>query len=68
MAKVFAWSPIRELMKSSGAEMVAKAAVDELITYLEKYAKALTNKGLEMCRHAGRKKLIKEDIEMALNL
>ncbi len=68
MAKVFAWSPIRELMKSSGAEMVAKAAVDELIGYLEKYAKELTVKGLEMCRHAGRKKLIQDDIEMALNL
>ena len=55
-------------MKSSGAEMVAKAAVDELIVYLEKLAKDLTNKGLEMCRHAGRKKLIKEDIQMALDL
>ena len=46
MPKVFAWSPIKELMKSCGAEMVSREAVDELITpdkykFLE--AKGLTN-------------------------
>lgn len=66
--KVFAWSPIRELMKKSGAEMVSKDAVDELISFLEGYAKELTNKALEMTRHSGRKKLTKEDMEMALEL
>ena len=66
--KVFAWSPIRELMKKSGAEMVSRDAVDELISYLEKLAKELTNKALEMSRHSGRKKLTKADMEMALDL
>ncbi len=66
--KVFAWSPIRELMKKSGAEMVSRDAVDELISYLEKFAKNLTNKALEMSRHSGRKKLTKSDMEMALDL
>jgi DNA-binding protein len=68
MAKTFAWSPIRELMKKSGAEMVSKDAVDELIEYLERYAKELTNKALEMSRHANRKKLTKLDMELALEL
>ena len=66
--KVFAWSPIRELMKSAGAEMVAHEAVDELIEYLEDRARHVTMKALEMTRHAGRKKLTKEDIEMAYEL
>ncbi|WP_457558615.1 histone [Candidatus Harpocratesius sp.] len=66
--KVFAWSPIRELMKEAGAEMVSKDAVDELISYLEKYAKALTTRALEMTRHSQRKKLTKSDMEMALEL
>ncbi|MHA1647109.1 MAG: histone [Promethearchaeota archaeon] len=66
--KTFSWSPIRELMKSSGAEMVSRDAVDELIAHLEKYAKELTNKALEMSRHSGRKKLTKDDMEMALTL
>lgn len=68
MTKVFAWSPIRELMKKSGAEMVAKDAVDRMIEYLEVEAKKITNKALEMTRHSGRKKLTKEDIELALDL
>ena len=66
--KVFAWSPIRELMKKSGAEMVSRDAVDELIVYLEKFAKELTNRALEMSRHSGRKKLTKADMEMAVSL
>ena len=68
MAKIFAWSPIRELMKKSGAEMVARKAVDELIDYLERSARDLTVRALEMCRHAGRKKLTKEDLKLALSL
>jgi len=51
----FAWSPVRKLMKDNGAEMVARDAVDALIDYLEKLAKGMTNKALEMTRHAGRK-------------
>ena len=42
-------------MKDNGAEMVARDAVDALIDYLQKLAKAMTNKALEMTRHAGRK-------------
>ncbi|MHA1732550.1 MAG: histone [Promethearchaeota archaeon] len=66
--KVFAWSPIRELMKSNGAEMVARDAVDELISYLEIVAKEYTNKALEFSRHAGRKKITPEDMQLAIKL
>ncbi|MBD3197000.1 MAG: histone [Candidatus Lokiarchaeota archaeon] len=66
--KVFAWSPIRKLMKDNGAEMVARDAVDALIEYLEKLAKDMTRKALEMTRHASRKKLTVEDMELAMKL
>ena len=66
--KVFAWSPIRKLMKDNGAEMVARDAVDGLIGYLESVAKGVTNKALEMTRHAGRKKLTVEDMTLAMSL
>ena len=66
--KVFAWSPIRKLMKDNGAEMVARDAVDALISYLEGVAKSVTNKALEMTRHAGRKKLTVEDMTLAMSL
>jgi histone H3/H4 len=66
--KVFAWSPVRKLMKDNGAEMVARDAVDALIDYLEKLAKNMTNKALEMTRHAGRKKLTLEDMDLAMKI
>ena len=66
--KVFAWSPIRTLMKDNGAEMVARDAVDALIDYLEKSARNVTSKALEMTRHAGRNKLTLGDMELAMKL
>ena len=66
--KVFAWSPVRKLMKDNGAEMVARDAVDALIDYLQKLAKTMTNKALEMTRHAGRKKLTVGDMDLAMKL
>ena len=66
--KVFSWSPIRELMKSAGATMVSHDAVDSLIDHLEVYARNLTSLALEMTQHSGRKKLTKDDMELALNL
>jgi histone H3/H4 len=67
-AKIFAWSPIREMMKANGAEMVARDAVDELISVLERQAKDLTNRALEFSRHAGRKKVTADDMKLALKL
>lgn len=67
-AKIFAWSPIRELMKANGAEMVARDAVDELISVLERQAKDITNRALEFSRHAGRKKVTADDMNLALKL
>ncbi len=66
--KVFAWSPVRKLMKDNGAEMVAREAVDALIDYLEKVARGVTNKALEMTRHANRKKLTVTDMTLAMKL
>ena len=68
MAKTFSWTPVRALMKESGAEVVSKDAVDALITILEKKAKELTSKALEMTRHSGRKKLSADDLKLALSL
>ncbi|MHA1791442.1 MAG: histone [Promethearchaeota archaeon] len=66
--KSFSHSPIRELMKKAGAETVARDAVDALIKLLEEKAVELTQKALEFCRHADRKKLTKEDMELALEM
>ena len=55
-------------MKDNGAEMVAREAVDALIDYLEKVARGVTSKALEMTRHAGRKKLTSNDMTLAMKL
>lgn len=55
-------------MKDNGAEMVARDAVDALIDYLEKLARGMTNKALEMTRHAGRKKLTLGDMDLAMKI
>lgn len=64
----FAWSPIRELMKNSGAAMAANNAVDELIKYLEEVGAQITSKALECAKHAGRKKITEEDMKIAMKL
>ena len=66
--KTFAWSPVRDLMKKAGAEMVSKEAVDSLIEHLEDRAHKVTVKALEMTRHANRKKLNADDLKLAFDL
>ncbi len=66
--RTFAWSPLRTLMKNCGAEIVAREAVEELLDYLEKRAKNVTNTALTFTRHANRKKVTKSDIALALDL
>mgnify|MGYP006278911799 FL=1 len=62
----FAWSPIRRLMKQQGASIVARDAVDLLIDHLEKRAKSLTEQAKKFTMHANRKKITKEDLNLAI--
>jgi histone H3/H4 len=70
MAKknLLAWAPVRDLMKSVGAQIVARDAVDKMIDVLVDRAKLLTADALKLTRHAKRTKLTKEDIELVLKL
>ena len=62
----FAWSPLRKLMKRSGANIVARNAVDLLIMDLEEVATKLTKKALTFAQHANRKKITKDDMTLAI--
>ncbi|MBD3195814.1 MAG: hypothetical protein GF317_12205 [Candidatus Lokiarchaeota archaeon] len=62
----FAWSPIRRLMKQQGASIVARDAVDLLIDHLEKTARSLTEQAKQFTMHAGRKKITKQDLLLAI--
>jgi histone H3/H4 len=66
--KALAWSPVRDLMKSVGAQIVARDAVDLLISFLEDSAKDVTSSALKLTRHSKRTKLTREDIDLVLKL
>lgn len=66
--KAFAWSPVRKLMKDSGAEIAARNAVDELISYLEEVGAQITSKALELAKHSGRKKVTQKDMKLAMDM
>jgi histone H3/H4 len=53
-------------MKHNGAEIVARDAVDELVNWLEKSAEELTETALRLTKHAGRKKITRDDILMSI--
>lgn len=63
-----AWSPVRDLMKSVGASIVARDAVNLMIKYLEEEATRVTSQAMKLTRHSKRTKVTKEDIELALKL
>ncbi|MFO8018360.1 MAG: histone [Promethearchaeia archaeon] len=66
MAQYISWSPIRRLMKHNGAEIVARDAVDELIDWMQKAAQQLTKTALRFTKQAGRKKVTRGDIKLAI--
>jgi histone H3/H4 len=59
-------APVRDLMKDSGAKLVSKDAVMKLVEYLEGEIEALTMKASKFAKHAGRKKVMMTDINLAI--
>ena len=64
--RIFAWSPLRNLMKTAGAEIVSRDAVELLLNYLEKRAKELTAIALVIAKHSKRKKISAGDLGLAI--
>jgi len=62
----FDWVPIRRLMQKSGADLVARDAVDQLLDYLERSAQDIASKAAEITKAAKRKKVTAEDIRNAM--
>ena len=60
------WSPIRRLMKHNGATIVARDAVNELVSWLGSSAEKLTKTALSLTKHSKRKKINRNDILLAI--
>jgi translation elongation factor aEF-1 beta len=61
----FARSPVREMMKNNGAQIVARDAVELLINHIEQAATQLTKRAVMYAQHAKRKKVTRDDILLA---
>jgi histone H3/H4 len=59
-------APVRDLMNENGAKLVAKDALLKVVEYLESRIKEITKKALELAKHAGREKIMMNDIALAL--
>ncbi len=64
--RVFAWSPLRKLMKKAGAEIVSREAVGTLLNNLEDRSKKLTAMALKFAKHSKRKKISSNDMSLAI--
>ncbi len=64
--KALAWSPVRDLMKNVGVEVINRDAIDLVIKNLVKYAEDTTTCALKHARHDKRIKLTKDDIKLCL--
>lgn len=64
--RIFAWSPLRALMKKAGAEIVSRDAVEMLLNYLEARSRKLTEVALIFAKHSKRKKISKGDMALAI--
>jgi len=64
----FAWSPLRDLMKKAGAEIVSRDAVELLLFYLEDKAKKMTVNSLKLAKHAKRKKITADDVKLSMDM
>jgi len=55
-------------MKSVGAQVVARDAVDLMISFLEETAKSITTDALKLTRHSKRTKIMRDDIDLVLKM
>jgi len=59
-------NPVSRLIREAGAERVSEAAVDSLVYHMEKFAEEVAKRAVELARHAKRKTVTKDDIELAV--
>jgi histone H3/H4 len=66
MAKYLPLAPLYRVIKDAGAERVSDAARETLAYHLEKFASEVSKYAVDLARHAKRKTVTEEDIELAV--
>lgn len=66
--KKLPWSPVRGIMKSKGALIVARDAVDFMISKALELIEEKTAAALQLTRHAKRTKLTRDDLDLVFKM
>ncbi len=66
MRKTLPLAPLERLMRKAGAERVSEDAVAALRDVIEDMANAVADEALRAARHASRRTIKREDIELAV--
>ncbi|MHC1567372.1 MAG: histone family protein [Candidatus Syntropharchaeia archaeon] len=59
-------APISRIVRNAGAERVSEDASVALVKILEEYGTKISKEAVELAKHAGRKTVKREDIELAV--
>ena len=66
MVKEFPLLPLEKLAKKAGAERIAREALLELRSILLEWTSEVAKQAVELCAHARRVTVKKEDVELAV--
>jgi histone H3/H4 len=59
-------APVTRIVKNAGAERISKDAEEKMVEAVEAYANKLSLAVIDLAKHADRKTIQSEDIELAL--
>ena len=58
-------APVTRIAKAAGAERISKDAEEKLVEAIEAYTNKLAEATIDLAKHAGRKTIQAEDVELA---
>lgn len=59
-------APVKRIIKNSGAARISEDAAVVLADAMEEYAETVAEQAVKLAKHAGRKTITADDIELAL--
>jgi len=60
------YAPFGKILREEGAYRVSRGAVEELHDIAEKLSREIAREAVELARHAGRRTIEREDIDLAV--
>ncbi|MEE1116823.1 histone family protein [Methanosphaera sp.] len=59
-------APVTRIVKSAGAERISKDAEEKIVEAVEAYTASLATAVIDVAKHAGRKTIQPDDVEVVL--